>query len=163
MRKLRRRGVSSRRGSFATLSRAPRNNVRAWTTRGVLATAGMRWKCESLEPFILAKTAELPSQACFSHGPISPMEACSGLVLEIAGIPCCSWLPPICGIVIPAAMSMPAMFMSPDSEDLLSARVEWQSVFMEAKAQERSQAAPSEDADSRSATIKPENMRLRII
>ncbi len=66
-------------------------------------------------------------------------------------------------MIIPAGIAMPAMFMLPDSEALLSACAEWQSEFIEANAQERSQAAPSEDADNSSARIEPAKMRLSII
>jgi hypothetical protein len=69
-----------------------------------------------------------------------------------------SWLWDISDIVM-ASMAMPSIFMLPDAESCVSTSSEWQSEFIEANPQESSQAAPSEDTDSNSATIEPANMR----
>jgi len=114
------------------------------------------------ELFDFAYAVELLSQACFSQGPISPMEMWRAMVPEIAEFACWSWPPPISGMVIPA-MAIPAMLMPPDAEASLLACSEWQSELIEANAQETSHAAPSEHAESSSARIEHAKMRLRII
>src|ERR1700683_4718616 len=70
--------------------------------------------------------------------------------------------PAISGIVIPA-ISMPSIFMPPAAESGGSVFPEWQSEFIEANAQEISQAAASDAADNSSATMEPAKMRLIIM
>ena len=65
------------------------------------------------ERLVLAETAESLSQACLSHGPMSPMDGCLAFVRGIAETSCCASLGAISGIVIPS-MAMPSIFMPPD-------------------------------------------------
>src|SRR5712671_5057903 len=106
-----------------------------------------------MELLVLAETAELSSQACFSHGPISPIDGWPMFARVAANSVCWSSPPAIAGIVIPA-MAMPSIFMPPGVESWDSVCTEWQSEFIEANAQETSHAAAKEDTESISATIE---------
>jgi hypothetical protein len=162
MRRLRRKGMRLLGKSYARPSRASWKSGGPKSTSRATATVAPKQKLDRTEWLACARTAVPPSQECLSHGPISPIDGRPVLARSVVELICCPATPGISGMVIPA-IAMPSIFMPPESESKFWTWLEWQSEFIEPKAQLRSQAAARVETEARSATIEPARMRFIFI